>query len=351
MPFIKKEYKNFRRKKYNSFILGGDIGGTNTNLGVFGIKNQHPELILSFHFRSRELKGLHYAVNETLDYLKKNYNIKIAKSCFAVAGILSPDKEFAKITNAKWNANKKILLKKMKLKKILFINDFEAIGYGINMLDKNDIAVIKKAKGMPKAPIVAIGAGTGLGKTTLVYNEHYKSYMPMPSEAGHSDFPAQNQDEMDLINFIKKSKNIRQSISYEQVLSGQGLENIYFYLRKIQRFKETKCTKEVDKSKDKPKLISKYRKADKTCRAVFEIFKIIYARFAKNFAIDSLALGGVYIAGGIAPRNSDIFDSNFIKEFENNYKHADFLRKIPVYLILNYNAGMLGAGFACVKFL
>lgn len=344
MAFIKKEYRKFTKNKYTSFILGGDVGATNTNFGVFGVKNNFPVLLVSFHFKNKKVKGLHYAINETLELIQKNYKIGITKACLAVAGVLSPDKSYAKMANARWRISKKALLKKSKLKEIMLLNDFEAIGYGVNMLSKNDVVAIKKVKKIPKAPIIIVGAGTGLGKTTLLYNEQNKLYAPIPSEAGHSDFAAQNQMELELINFIKKYKKIKQNVSYEQILSGQGLGNIYLFLKKNKKFKETKYTKEIDKAKEKPQLISKYKKADKTCKATFEIFKAIYARFAKNFALDCLALGGVYIAGGIAPKNRDIFDMGFIKTFENNYKAADILKKTPIYLILNYNAGLLGSG-------
>src|SRR3989344_4532999 len=173
MQFEKRQHKKVDRRNYNSFVLGGDIGGTNTNLGVFGVKNNLPGLILSFHFKSNELKGLHDAVNETLAYIQEKRKIKITKACFAVAGVLSPNKDFAKVTNAKWDVSKNLLLKKTKLKDLILINDFEAVGYGINMLSKKDIAIIKKAKKNPKAPILVVGAGTGLGKTMLVYDEHY----------------------------------------------------------------------------------------------------------------------------------------------------------------------------------
>ena len=351
MFFVKKEYGKFSKKSYGSFILAGDIGGTNTNLGIFGIKDKFPALLLSFHFKSKEIKGLSQPIGEVLEYAKNNGNTKITKACFAVAGVLSNKKDYVKVTNAKWDVSKSALLRKTKLKNIILINDFEAVGYGINMLKQKDIVAIKKAGKIPKAPVVVVGAGTGLGKTTLIYDEHCKSYEPLPSEAGHGDFPAQTQIEFGLVNFIKKQRKTRQSISYEDVLSGKGLRNIYSFLRKSGKFKETKITNLIDKSENQPELMSKYRKADKTCAAVFEIFKNAYAGFARNLALDALAFGGVYIAGGIAPRNMGIFDGKFVKAFEQNHKHADVLKKIPVCLILNYNAGLLGAGFAGFKML
>lgn len=347
--FSFKKYRNFKTDDYSYFVLGGDIGGTNTALGIFGIRKNAASLLLSFHFKSKELNGLSYAVNEALNYVQENYKLKVSKACFAVAGYLSPDKKTAKVTNVKWGVKIKDLFKKTKLKKISIINDFEAIGYGLFMLSNKDFKVIKKAKKVDKAPILIIGAGTGLGKAVLIYDGHSKSYIPMPSEAGHTDFAAQTQMEMDLARFIKKYKKIRQTVSYEQVLSGQGLINIYMFLRKSGKFKETKFTKEIDTSL-KPELISKYRKIDKTCKKAFEIFKLIYAKFARNFALDCLAWGGVYIAGGIAPKNMEIFDREFIKIFSQSHKMDYILRKAPVYLVLNHNAGLLGAGFKA-KFL
>lgn len=346
MTFIRKGY----RENYSRFFLAGDIGGTNIKLGLFGIKNKLLELLDSFVFKSQEFKGLHEAVNEGLKYINKNYKIKITKACFAVAGVISLKKDYVDTQNIPWNVSKADLVKNTALKDVTFLNDFESIGYGINMLSKRDIAVIKKGKQISKAPIVIIGAGTGLGRTTLIYNEHYKLYIPVPTEAGHTDFSAQNQDELTLINFIKKHRKIKQSVSYEQVLSGQGLSNIYFYLRHNKKSKETIYTKEIDKSDNKAELISEYRGMDKTCKTTFEMFKTIYARFARNCALDCLAVGGVYITGGIAPRNRDIFDKGFVKIFDEHHKLSETLKKIPIYLILSNDAGLLGAGFVGANF-
>lgn len=338
-----RKYKDFDAG-YSRFVLGGDIGGTNTALGIFGIKNKKAELLLSFHFKSKELSGLHDAVNEALEYVRKNYGLKISKACFAVAGTISPEKDMAEATNINWDVSKKDLLRKTPLKKICIMNDFEAIGHGIFMLGNKDFKTIKKAKKIDKAPILVIGAGTGLGKTTLIYNGSSKSYIPIPSEAGHSDFAAQTKDEIDLADFVRKYKKTRNNATYEQVLSGPGLVNIYMFLRKSGKLKATRLTKEIGSS-PKPELISRYRKADKTCKKAFQIFKRIYAKFARNFALDCLAWGGVYIAGGIASKNIDIFDKEFVKIFSQSHKMEYALRKTPIYLVLNSNAGLLGAGF------
>jgi len=344
MVFIKKEHKKFSKNSYKYYVLGGDIGGTNTNLGVFGVKNKKPILLLSFHFKSKGLKSLDFAIKEVL----KQVNIKIKKACLSIAGVISSDGNSALMTNIRWVISKNALKKKTGLDYILS-NDFEAVGYGINLLQKNSVKTIKKAAKVKKAPIVAIGAGTGLGKTILRFDDSVNSYVPMRSEGGLSDFPAQTPEEIELVNFVRKSKGIKASLSNEEVLSGRGLEIIYRLLRKKRTFKETKYTKEIAQAKDKPILISKYRKLDNACKQTYHIFKKNYAKFARNCALDALPYGGVYIAGGIASRNIDIFDREFVKIFEQHHRLSHVLRKIPIFLIKDYNVGMLGAGFIAAK--
>ena len=341
----------FKKSDYKSYFLAGDIGGTNSTLGIFGIKKGIAGLIVSFKFKSNEMKSPVNAVNEVLNYSKKNYKIQIKKACFGVAGIVSADGKNADITKLKWKLSSRDISKKTGLSQIIFINDFQAAGYGINAIKRKQFAIIKKGKKFPESNIIVIGAGTGLGKSLLVFDKQKKFYKPIASEAGHADFPAQTEEEFKLADFIKKYKKTKQDISYEQVLSGNGLSNIYLFLRKSGKFMDTNCTKEIDKSFFAPELISKYRKTDGTCRAAFKIFKRNYAKFARDMAIDGLSFGGVYISGGIAPKNREIFDGQFIKIFEQSYGRAHILKKMPIYLILDCNLGLIGAGFAGAKLL
>ncbi len=351
MRYIKKQYKKFNKNIYNELTLAADIGGTNSSFGFFGIKKDIPELIAGFNFKSNEIKNLHDAVNEVLNSIKQDYRISIVKACFGVAGVVSNGKKQARITKLNWNLSSKSIAKKTGLKKIIFINDFEAIGYGINIIKKNQYITIKKGIKIPKSNILVIGAGTGLGKTLLVYDKEEKFYKPIASEAGHIDFPAQTEDEIKLIEFVKRRNKIRQSVSYEQVLSGPGLKNIYLYLRKSGKFRNTKYTKEIDKSSCNSELISKYRKNDKTSKAVFEIFRNNYAKFARDMSLDGLSLGGIFIAGGIATKNKDIFGRKFISIFEQSHDGAYILKKMPINLISDLSIGLLGAGFAGAKLL
>jgi len=337
--------KNHRIMDYSSFILGGDIGGTNTNLGIFGVKNDKPVLLFSLHFESHKLKSLIPAIRKILSYAKE-HKIKIDNGCLAVAGPVSADRNFCNPTYIKWNIDAKEIFRKTSLR-VFLINDFEAVGYGINLLCSKDIIKIgHKRRSLPRATKAVIGAGTGFGKSILIYR--CKDYIPIPSEGGFSDFPVQSKLELTLVNFIKKKKGIKEPISCEEIISGKGIESIYSFLK--ERFKSTKYGKEISKARNKVSLIAKYKNKDRVCKETFKLYTKFYARVAKNFVLDSLAQGGLYIAGGVAAKNMEIFKSKgFIKEFENVNKQPGILKKVPIYVIKNCVVGLYGAAHAAIR--
>jgi len=343
------------KEKFPYYVLGIDIGGTNTNLGVAGVKNSKPILLLSHNYESKKLDSLVPAIKNTLEYVKNNYKIEIDFTCIGAAGVVSPLNDSAKLTNVQWNLSSKEIIKKTPLNSVYIINDFQTIGYGLNLLNpanKNDIFEIRpgnsKIKSLKETKVI-LGAGTGLGKSILTYDEHFNAYIPIPSEGGHADFPAQNNFEMQIIEFIKTLRGISQPLSYEELLSGRGIESIYLYLRDKQEFKETQYTKDIDKAVDKAAFISKYKDLDKTCKETFRLFAHFYAKCAKNFVLDTLARGGLYIAGGIAAKNKEIFSTNeFIDEFENAFNRRDLLKEIPICVIVNYDVSLYGACYAAM---
>lgn len=321
---INYKLRYFRKDlRYDHFVLAGDIGGTNTNLCIAGVRNRKPELLFSMHFKSAELRSLLPAVEIILRYAKEKHNINVRDCCFGVAGPVS--KDHVRTVNLKWDVDAKDISRKIGLK-IRLINDFQAIGYGINIISKKDLFAVRDGKGYGNKAV--LGAGTGLGKSILFFDG--KRYIPMPSEGGHEDFPCQDGFELRLMVFIRKKKGIKQ-INYEELVSGRGLEVIYEFLsRKRLRAED----------------ISKARKTDKRCRESFRLFLKFYARCAKNLVLESLATGGLYIAGGIAVKNKEIFKSKeFIREFENVDRLSAVMKKVPIYVITNYDIGMIGAAY------
>jgi glucokinase len=352
---IKFFNKRMIKTNFSTYVLGADIGGTNANLAIAGVKNSKPILLFSLNFESKRITSFIKTVEEILMYAKSNYNISTDLACIGAAGIVSPSNDFARLTNVQWNISSKELTNETPLESVYIINDFEAIGFGINLLDynnKEDIIQVRTGKGKIESSMstkAIIGAGTGLGKCILTYDRHFNAYIPIPSEGGHADFPVQTDFEKEIVDFIKKLRGISQPLTYEEVVSGRGLESIYQFFRNLKESKETTYTKQIDNAVNKTHLISKYKTQDDTCRETFRLFTRFYARCAKNYVLDTLARGGLYISGGIASKNKEIFSSkDFLFEFEKAYRHTDFLKEIPINIIINYDVSIYGACYAAV---
>ena len=356
MNFVVKEHiKNFDKKIYSSFLFGADLGGTNTKIAVAGVKKSSLELIFSLFFISSEITYFSYALLECMNIAKAKFDIDLSAGCISAAGVVSEDQKNVSLTNQKMKINIEELIKKTGLKSVLLINDFEAVGFGINLLNfQNEKEVYTIRNNLnniaSKKTRAVIGAGTGLGKSILVFDEESNFYNPISSEGGHSDFPIYSDFERELANYIKNKKNIVEPLTYDELLSGRGIEIIYQFLREKNPNKITKYNREIDISKDKTPLIAQYKNLDETCKEVFNIFTIFYARCAKNFVLDSLAMSGLFIAGGIAAKNKEIFNSKeFLDEFENVYQYSNYIKKIPIFVILDENIGLKGACFAAKK--
>ena len=341
----------FDKNNFYDFVLGVDLGGTFTKICIAGIKDSKPSLLFTYDFETKKLDSLNPAINQVLNHVKEKFDFKVDNACIGAAGVISKEKNFADLTNVSWNIDLREIINQTTLKKAFIINDFEAVGYGINLLDKNDILNITPGNKPDEFRLTkaVIGAGTGLGKSILYFNERINGYIPLQSEGGHSDLPVYNDFELKLLEFIKKSNKISQPVCYEEVLSGRGLVNIYNFLKSQNISEKNFVFDEIDKSIDKPVLISEYKNIDETCKKTFELFTRFYGRCAKNFVLDSMATGGLYIAGGIAIKNKEIFSSEyFFEEFISADKRSDILKQIPIYVITNHNVGLYGVCFAAI---
>ena len=348
--FIDILIKNPILNNYTKFYLGGDVGGTYTRFGAAGIKNNKPELIFTTKFETSSIDSVVYAINKTLSVAKEKFNIDINSACVGSAGVVSDNKNHVDLTNAKWSLDIDQIKQETSLKNVYLINDFQAIGYGINLLDETnneELTVVRQKEDNNFETKAVIGAGTGLGKCILYFSKKRNCYMPLASEGGNSDFPAYNNYEIELVNYIKKIRNISKPLVYEEFLSGRGIEGIYEFLKQKNEFSESTYSKEIEKNNNSASAISEYKDKDETCKKTFELFSRFYARCAKNFALDTLCKGGMYIAGGIALKNSEIINSKeFISEFNNGNRREDFLKSVPIYLIKDPLVAIKGACFA-----
>lgn len=334
-----------RIKKFDYFILGSDIGGTNSNLAIAGVNKEKYKLLLSFDYKTKSLPNIESALNHCLKVSKEEYGIEVSKACLGVAGPVNQGK-YSKLTFIDWDVSLESIVQKTYLKKVNLVNDFVALGYSVNILTKKDLKKLNNIKPEPFAVKAVLGAGTGLGETFLYYDQNKKCYVPLPSEGGHNDPPIKSLEEYALFSRIQEKAKV--PIALAHILSGQGIEHIYDVVK--ERHKTSRATKLIEGSVNKASLISKFRKTDESCRETFEIFTKLYGRTAKNLALSTLCFGGLYIGGGIATKNKDIFESKiFWEEFFSSSMKENILEKIPIFLIKSYDSGIRGALFAALK--
>jgi glucokinase len=337
----------FKEKKYVtviprniSCILGADIGGTNANFGIFQVQNGRPILLLSLHAKSQQIKEFPPVVKDLLTLLQQTYGITISHTLFAAAGVISPGRDYSRPTNLSIIIDAADIKKTTGLNCVYVVNDFEVIGYGLDLIAPKDLVFVNKGVAREYANKAIIGAGTGLGKCIMMWERDRKRYVPIASEGGHEDFAVQNSLELELVEFIQHKEKRSCNISWEDVLSGNGIQRIY-------QFFHARSNDGHDATREQiphPDEIFNARNHDKHSQDTFTLYTKLYARCAKNFALDILARGGLYIAGGIAANNLEMFQlPQFMHEFVNCGKQAKLLKEVPVWVITDYNVSLYGA--------
>jgi glucokinase len=341
---LTKEIVYTARFDANHYILAGDIGGTNSNFGIISWNASGPRLLGVFQAKSQEITDYPAFIKTFVSYLKDTYNITFSEGCFGAAGIVSENRRFVSPTNLSVSLDANELARAAGIGSLWFINDFEAVGLGIDYIAPENVITINRGTTRLGAHKASVGAGTGLGKVALLWHHHAHAYLPLASEGGHEDAAAQTEKDMAFFECIKKVLNHDCPISWENILSGNGIPLIYQYLSSKQEYPESAVSKEIRETRFQPDLISRYAQQDELCRDTFLYYAQWYARCAKNFTLDVLALNGIYIAGGIAAKNISVFQHPiFMQEFIKCGRHSELLKKVPVYVIADYNVSLYGA--------
>ena len=323
------------------YVLVGDIGGTKTNLGIFIRGKRRPIIKHSSSYPSRDFKGLEDIINL---FLSEN-PLKIKSACFGVAGPVANGR--CKTTNFPWDIQALRIKKTFGLKKVKLINDLSAMAASVPYLTKSDIFALNQSRPEKNGNISLIAPGTGLGQALLVYSG--TGYAPVPSEGGHVDFAPGNEIEAGLLKYLWKEYN---HVSLERIISGIGIVNIYNYLKSTGKYNEPGWLVEKIKSDDPAKVINKvaFEKGQKLCLETVDIFLSILGAAAGNIALTGLTKGGVYVGGGIPPKMLWRFKEDiFMKAFVNKGRFSGLMEKIPVNIILNSNAALLGAAIEAFK--
>ncbi len=320
-------------------ILVGDIGGTNTRLALYSSDEKYT-LIEQKKFPSGKYDSLEAIIKIFLQ--ESSHQQDIHQACFGVAGPVAQGK--SKLTNLHWpEINEKSMMTSLRLKKVWLINDLEANAYGTFVLKEEDYLVIKEGEAQAgNAAIIA--AGTGLGEAGLYWNG--VDHKPFPTEGGHTSFSPQSDLQIGLLLYLRKKFS---SVSWENVLSGPGIYPIYCFIQDAQNLDFSQdIQNRLSQEKEKAALITQaaLNKTCPRCEKTIELFVELYGIEAGNLALKMMAVNGLWIGGGIAPKilsclNSDTFRSYFAAK--GAMKHL--MEKIPVKVILNEDTSLLGAAY------
>jgi glucokinase len=345
-----------------TLLLAGDIGGTKTILrlvdATITVEATQMQERLQTLYESRYLSGDYpdlvpivqlflQAASEQLGYIPQP-----EKACFAIAGPVV--NQTAKLTNLPWRLDSLRLAAELAIASVTLINDFEAIGYGVTGLPESDVLTLQKGQPQGGSPIGVIGAGTGLGECFVTpLSNGIKVY---PCEGGHTDFAPRSELEFQLMKYLLAKHNIDR-VSVERVVSGPGIVSIYQFLRDRNIAKESPEIAKVVKdwehqiglaevTVDPAAAISQaaLEKQDHLSQQTMQLFVEAYGAEAGNLALKLLPYSGLYIAGGIAPKILPLLETpEFMQAFSNKGRMKPILAKVPVYVVLNPQVGLVGS--------
>lgn len=322
----------------NSFFVCGDIGGTKILLWLGQSINGKNQVHLEHQYSSGNFADFSEVLSDFLDKAEMTTKrcIPIA-ACFAVAGPVTAQR--AKLTNLPWLIDAKKISTEFSIPTVLLINDFEAAALSIEALLKNDLETLQVGKPKAQSMRVVLGAGTGMGVAWLTWKKG--CYVPLPTEAGHMDFAPSSELQIDFLKYQRKRFG---HMSFERALSGNGLTDMFNFLQVGLNGNHKLIQTDIDNN-DAARVtdFALNRKHPIAIKAL-DLFIEIYGAYAGSLALAGLCNGGVYVAGGIAPKIiGKLKDGNFIRLFCDKGRYSKMMSDIPVHVVMNPRIGIMGA--------
>jgi glucokinase len=316
-------------------LLAGDIGGTKTNLAVYSPESGPRAPLAEETFPSDAYASLEDVVSEFL----ARFDWEISRASFGVAGPVVAGR--AKITNLPWEMSEDYLEKTLGFP-VRLLNDLEAIAYAVLFLEPEDIETLNEGESAQNGAIAIIAPGTGLGEAYLAWDgSRYRAYA---SEGGHADFAPNNALETGLLCYLRDRLG---HVSYEWVCSGQGIANIYAFLKDSGHEEPVWLAERLAAADDPTPIIVDVALGEEMCPicdTALTTFASILGAEAGNMALKVLATGGVYLGGGIPPRVLPVLKrDDFMEAFRYKGRFSNLLARVPVHVILNPKAALLGA--------
>jgi glucokinase len=318
-------------------ILAGDVGGTKCNIALFAEKNGKLHVVFKQRFASKDFARFDLIIKEfTRQAAPHLTDEKVRAAGFGVAGPVINNRIHA--TNLPWVIEADSLSKELEVKTIALMNDLGATGHSLDHLPAEDFVVLNQGTPVEGATRALLGAGTGLGQSILFWDGD--RYRVVPSEGGHSDFAPHTDEQIELLKFMRKRYP---QVSWELILSGRGFRTIHEFLSST-----VKHPIFDDPDADPAPFITKagLSKECPVCVQTLDLWTAIYGAEAGNLALKVLALGGVYVAGGIAIKIlPKMQDGTFFKAFRDKWHFGEMLNNIPVSVVLNESAPLIGAAY------
>ncbi len=319
-------------------ILSGDIGGTKTRLGLYVLTSNQQKTIVEEVYQSKNYSEFECLIS---NFMGKYPNYRIDAACFGLAGPVIEG--VCKTTNLPWTIEVYKLQELLDCEYVSLINDMQAQATGVLALNSKDLITLTSTSTLPKTGNKGIiAAGTGLGESLLYWDGC--TFKAVASEGGAVEFAPRNKLQIELLDYLLQRFN---HVSYEKLLSGQGILNIYSFLKDTGYDNEPYWLKDLLEASDNPPAtISDIALARKNslCEKTIDIFVSIYGSEAGNVALRFMTLGGVYIGGGIAYKIAKKFTSGgFVSSFCDKGTFSGLMESIPIYIISDPNVGLWGA--------
>ena len=319
-------------------LLAADVGGTKTAIAL-ALAGPQPQILAQRVFASQGYPSLQSIVMEFLEGARAATGDEaITAACFALAGPV--DDHFGTLTNLGWQVEADALKRAFRIGRVRLVNDFAAVGRGIEYLRPSDIETLQPGQPVEHGVRLVVGAGTGLGMCLVTWQG--SGYAVHSSEAGHADFAPVDPVQDQLLLHLRREFG---RVSYERVVSGPGLTRIFAFLEATGAAASREL-KEAFQRRDDAEVIAEFAAArnDPVAMRALDIFVTAYGAFAGNMALAALARGGVFLAGGIAPKIAPkLKDGVFIGAFVNKGRFRGLLSTIPVHVVMAPEIGLYGA--------
>jgi glucokinase len=322
-------------------ILAGDIGATKTVLGLFSVERGPGYPLEERIYPSRDYAGLEEI---TLEFLNRSGNPSVEAAAFGIAGPVRSGR--VDTTNLPWSLDKNSLEEVLKVSSVYLMNDIEALGSGLSILEPGDLRTLNTGQPEEEGTRAVLAAGTGLGEAFLTRED--QGWRIHPTEGGHTDFSPSGEEQDALLRYMRRTSS---HVSWELVCSGIGLKNILDFLTDQGNYPDPPWSANADKDRDiTPDIIQAAlteSPPSPLSTHTLGMFVSILGAEAGNLALKVLATGGVYIGGGLPPRILPLMEQgSFMRSFTSKGRLSGILENIPVHVILNPRAAFFGAAKA-----